>query len=186
LEKALVTAADLGPPWVAAEGNAPTEVPATACPGRPSKVGMLSSVAGARRNLTEGRGELINGAVFRLATMPDTDGSAVRSAWQADTKACRAHTDADDFYVVYRLEGPTSAKNADEILFSRAERIYFDRGDTEPAYARHTVIARTGRVVTSVSYTFLIENSDAEAGNFSRASNLLDVQLAKVAAASVE
>jgi len=138
-------------------------------------------VAGSGRSLTEGPGELINGATFRLATMPDTDGSAVRSAWQADTKACREHTDADDFHVAYSLEGPTSARNADEILFSRAERIYFDRGDTEPAYARHTLVARTGRVVTAVSYTFLIEESDAEASNFTRARKLLDVQLAKVA-----
>ena len=145
-------------------------------------VSSLSWLAGARRDLTEGPEELINGATFRIATLRDSDGSEVRDAWQADTKACRTHTDASDFCVVYRLEGPTSARNADEILFSRAERIYFDRGDAEPAYARHTVVARTGRVVTAVSYTFLIEDSDAEASNFTRARKLLAVQLAKVAA----
>ena len=177
-----MTAADIGRPWVAAAGDPPTDAPATACPGRPSAVSRLPSAAGAGRSLTEGPGELINGATFRLATLRDTDGSAVRSAWKADTKACRTHTDASDFYVVYGLEGPTSARNADEILFSRAERIYFDRGDTEPAYARHTLVARTGRVVTAVSYTFLIEESDAEASNFTRARKLLDVQLDKVAA----
>ena len=178
LQRSLVTAADLGRPWVVVEGGPPAGALEPACPGKLGAVRKLGWVAEVRRDLTRGRGELVNGASVHLATLRDTDGSAVEAAWQADTRACREHTDASDFFVVYRQEGPSSARNADEILFSRSERIYFDRGDTEPAYARHTLVARTGRVVTSVSYTFLV--TGGETGNFAEAKKLLELQLAKV------
>ena len=181
LQQALVTAGDLGRPWVVVKGGPPSGAVEAGCPGKPSAVRKLTPVAEVRRDLTEGPGELVNGASFGLATLRDTNGSAVRAAWRADTKACREHTDASDFFVVYREEGPSSAKNADEILFSRAERIYFDRGDPEPAYARHTIVACTGRVVTSVSYTFLVSDSDVDTGDFTKARKLLERQLAKVA-----
>jgi hypothetical protein len=181
LQQALVTADDLGPPWVVVKGGPPAGAVDPACPGKPSAVRKLKSVAEVRRDLTEGPGELVNGASFGLATLRDTDGSAVRAAWRADTAACREHTDASDFFVVFRQEGPTSARNADEILFSRTERIYFDRGDAVPAYARRTLVVRTGRVVTTVSYTFLVTDSGGETGNFSQARKLLERQLAKVA-----
>jgi hypothetical protein len=144
-------------------------------------VRRLAPVADVRRDLTRGRRELVTGATFVLATLHDTDGSAVRAAWRADTRGCRQHVDGSDFFVVYREEGPSSARNADEILFSRAERIYFDRGDTEPAYARHTIVARTGRVVTTVSYTFLASDSGVDTGDFTKARKLLERQLTKVA-----
>jgi hypothetical protein len=144
-------------------------------------VRRLATVADVRRDLTRGRSELVTGASFVLAALHDTDGSAVRAAWRADTRDCREHVDASDFFVVYREEGPSSARNADEILFSRAERIYFDRGDSEPAYARHTIVARTGRVVTTVSYTFLASESGVNTSDFTTARKLLERQLAKVA-----
>jgi hypothetical protein len=180
LEQALVTAGDLGRPWVVVKGGPPTGAMEPGCAGKTSAVRKLVPVAEVRRDLTRGAGELVNGASFGLATLRDTDASAVGAAWRADTRACREHTDASDFFVVYRQEGPSSAQNADEILFSRAERIYFDRGDTEPAYVRHTLVARTGRVVTTVSYSFLITESDSDAGDFSRATELLETQLVKV------
>ena len=85
---------------------------------------------------------------------------------------------------MYTVEGPTSADNADEILHSRAERIYYDKAHKKLAYARHTVVARTGRVVTYVSYAFLTTKNDPGAKDFSRASRLLEIQLAKVASTS--
>ena len=176
-----MTAADLGRPWVVVEGGPPAGAVEPGCPGKPSAVRRLARVAEVHRDLTRGRGELVNAASFGLATLRNTDGSAVRAAWRADTRACREHTDTSDFFVVYRQEGPSSARNADEILFSRAERIYFDRGDTEPAYARHTLVARTGRVVVTVSYTFLVTDSGGETGNFAQARKLLELRLAKVA-----
>ena len=57
----------------------------------------------------------------------------------------------------------------------------FDRGDDEPAYARHTLVARTGRVVATVTYSFLTSESDPDATDFTEATKLLQTQLAKAA-----
>ena len=91
LQQALVTAGDLGRPWVVVKGGPPSGAVEAACPGKPSAVRKLTPVAEVRRDLTEGPGELVNGASFGLATLRDTNGSAVRAAWRADTKACREH-----------------------------------------------------------------------------------------------
>ena len=105
----------------------------------------------------------------------------MKTAYAESTKACRTFKDANKLYVVYSLEGPTSADGADEVLFSRAERLYYDKAHKKLAYARHTVVTRTGRVVTYVSYAFLTTKKDPGAKDFSRTSRLLEIQLAKVA-----
>ena len=175
---ALVSAADLGSPWVPGdqEDNA-----AEACPGQRSALEKLSFLGSARRDLVEGRGELVNGVSFRLDTLPNPDASAVREAWVADSKACRRHADAYDFYVVLNEAGPSAVRDADEIVFSRVERVYFDDSQDQLAYARQVVVARTGRVITTVRYTFLPTDDDPQADDFSRTQRLLAVQLAKVA-----
>jgi len=177
VREALVSAADLGSPWVPGDqaGNA-----AEACPGQPSALEELSFLGSGRRHLIEGRGELVNAASFGLDTLPDPDASAVRDAWVADTKACRKHADAYDFYVVLDEGGPSAAKDADEIVFSRVERVYFDDSQDQLAYARQVVVARTGRVLTTVRYTFLATDDDSQTDDFSRTQQLLAIQLAKV------
>ena len=181
--KALVTGADLGKPWVATDSSSDSD---QACPGTRSAVGRLSFRATARRDLTRGAGELVNGARFQLATLAGPDATKVRTAWQTDTRACRQHTDQDDYYVVYETVDPTAVRGADEILFRRVERVYFDRGDDEPAYARHTLVARTGRVVASVTYSFLIDEADPDATDVTKTTELLQTQLAKAAKAFTE
>jgi len=182
LKKSMVGAADLGKPWVVAKKVATTSSKTDeACPGQPSKVSKLTPVASLNRNLTEGKGVGVNIGTFRLATSPTEDASEVKAAYAADTKACRTFKDANKLYVVYSLEGPTSAKGADEVLVSRAERLYYDKAHKKLAYARHTVVARTGRVVTYVSYAFLTTKKDPGAKDFSRTSRLLETQSAKVA-----
>ena len=182
LKKAMVNAADLGKPWVMAKKVATTSNKTDeACPGQPSMVDTVTTVASQSRNLTEGKGLGVNIGTFWLSTLPTEDTSEVRAAYAADTKSCRTFKDANKLYVVYSLEGPTSAKGADEVLFSRAERLYYDKAHKKLAYARHTVVVRTGRVVTYVSYAFLTTKKDPGAEDFSRASRLLRIQLAKVA-----
>ena len=181
--RALVTAADLGKPWVQSDTPPDSD---EACPGSRSAVGRLAFRAAARRDLTRGAGELVNGATFQLATLPGPDAAKVRAAWESDTRACRQHTDADDYYVVYRAAETGTVRGADEVLLRRVERVYFDRGDDEPAYARHTLAARTGRVVVTVTYSFLTSESDPDAGDFSEATELLQTQLTKAAKAFAE
>ena len=117
---------------------------------------------------------------FQLSTLPTEDAADLRAAYAKDNKTCRTFTDANKLFVVYSEEGPTTADNADEILMSRAERIYYDKAHRKLAYARHTVAARTGRVVTYVSYAFLTTKADPTAKDFTPTQKLLDTQLAKV------
>jgi hypothetical protein len=173
----LVSAKELGRPWVAGE---PANNADEACPGRRSALERLSFLGSGRRHLMEGRDELVNGVSFGLDTLPGEDASAVRAAWVADTKACREHTDAYDYYVVMSEARADADIDADEVLFSRVERVYFDRSQDQLAYARQVLVARTGRVVTTVRYTFLTDDAD-EADDFSRSRRLLAVQLAEVA-----
>jgi hypothetical protein len=83
--------------------------------------------------------------------------------------------------VVVKEAGPRAVKDADEIVFSRVERVYFRRVPDQLAYARQVVVARTGRVITTVRYTFLTTDDDPQADDFTRTQRLLAVQLAKVA-----
>ena len=159
----IVTAADLGKPWVE-----PKKVPSAgkaseACPGKPSAAEEVATVASVRRDLTEGKGQGVNIGTFRLGTLPSEDATDLRAAYAKDNATCKTFTDANKLFVVYSEEGPTAADNADEIVMSRAERIYYDKAHKKLAYARHTVAARTGRVVTYVSYAFLTTKKDPNA-----------------------
>ena len=183
LHKALVTGSDLGKPWVQADSPPDND---EACPGTRSVVSRLPFRATARRDLTRGPGELVNGASFQLATLPGPDGALVRAAWATDTRACHTYTDTDDYYVVYRTAQPTVVRGADEVLLRRVEQVYFDRGDDEPAYARHTLVVRTGRVIATVTYSFLTSRTDPDASDFSEATELLQTQLTKAARAVAE
>ena len=181
LKQVIVTAADLGEPWVE-----PKKVPSAgkaseACPGKPSAAEDIATVASVRRDLTEGKGQGVNIGTFRLGTLPSEDSADLRAAYAKDNATCKTFTDANKLFVVYSEEGPTAAGNADEIVMSRAERIYYDKAHRKLAYARHTVAARTGRVVTYVSDAFLTTKKDPNAEDFTRTQTLLDIQLARVA-----
>lgn len=181
VKQATVTAADLGKPWVE-----PKKVPAAgkaaeACPGKPSATKDVDTIASFRRDLTEGKGQGVNIGSFRLDTLPTEDATDLRAAYAKDNATCKTFTDLNKMFAVYSEEGPTAAKGADEILMSRAERIYYDKAHKKLAYARHTVVARTGRVVTYVSYAFLTTQKDPDAKDFTRTEKLLAIQLAKVA-----
>lgn len=181
LKRVIITAADLGKPWVE-----PDKVPSAgsakeACPGKPTATTKVAPVASVRRDLTEGTGEGVNIGSFRLGTLPTEDATALRAAYAKDNATCKTFTDANKLFAVYREEGPSAADNADEIVMSRAERIYYDKDHKRLAYARHTIAARTGRVITYVSYAFLTTKKDPSAKDFTRTEKLLALQLAKVA-----
>jgi hypothetical protein len=81
LKKAIVGAADLGKPWVVAKNAATTGGDAAeACPGQPSKVDLVTTVASLSRNLTEGKGVGVNIGSFWLSTLPTEDGSEMKTA----------------------------------------------------------------------------------------------------------
>ena len=97
------------------------------CPGRQSATTKELSKADAQANFTEGKGAGKNMATFRLSTLPGQDSSALKAAYAADQTVCAKYKDATGLYVVRTQEGPSSVTNADELLASWSERIYYDR-----------------------------------------------------------
>ena len=169
LKQAVVTPADLGKPWVEPKKVSSSGKASEACPGKPSAAEKVTRVASVRRDLTEGSGQGVSIGTFQLSTLPTEDAADLRAAYAKDNKTCRTFTYNNQLFVVFSEEGPTTADNADELLMSRAERIYYDKAHKKLAYARHTLVARTGRVVTYVSYAFLTAKADPTAKDFSAA-----------------
>jgi hypothetical protein len=180
LKKALVNARDLGAPWiqpksVATAGGKKGEV----CPGHSSAVTKLPPRAAVQANFTEGKGAGKNIATFELSTLTGEESSALEAAYTKDQKACATYKDASGLYVVRSLEGPSSVVGADEVVGSWAERIYYDKSHNRLAYARHYLVTRTDHVITYLSFAFLAVKKDPGAKDFTRATDLLEIQLRK-------
>jgi hypothetical protein len=179
LRKGLVTADDLGAPWIQPKSVATAGSKGEICPGHQSAAKKVLSDASAQADFTEGKGAGKNIATFRLSTVADEDASVLKAAYGKDDKTCAEYTDAGGLYVVRSEEGPQSVANADELVAGWSERVYYDKSHKKLAYARHYLVARTGQLVTYFSYAFLIDKVDPKAKDFSRASELLGVQLSK-------
>lgn len=181
-KRALLTARDLGKPWVQPKtvstvGGKKDE----SCPGKPSVVALAPPAASATVRLTKGSRSGAGIGSFTVSTLPEGGARTYRAAWASMVKNCASFVDAAKFSVVVSSEGPTTIKRADEVL-ARTERIYYDRSHRQLAYARHVVSARTGRVVSTVEYAFLTTRSDPGAKNFAPVIALLEKQLAKTSA----
>lgn len=178
LKAALVSAADLGAPWVqpkkvATVAGKKNEV----CPGHVSAVPATRSTAEVSANFTQGKGTGKNIASFSVKTLPDENDADLVAAYRKDQKACAKYTDGAGFSVVRTEEGPSSIDGAERVA-TWVERVYYVKPH-KLAYARHYLVARQGRVVTSISYAFLTVPGDPDAKKFDRAAKLLQVQLAK-------
>jgi hypothetical protein len=178
LKAALVTATDLGKPWVrpkkvATVAGKKNEV----CPGHVSALRATQSTAEVSANFTEGTGNGKNIASFVVKTLPDENDASLVTAYRKDQKACGTYTDGAGFTVVRTVEGPSSIDGAERVA-TWVERVYYVKPH-KLAYARHYLVARQGRVVTSISYAFLTVPGDPDAKKFDRAAKLLQVQLAK-------
>jgi hypothetical protein len=180
LKKGLVTARDLGAPWIQPKSvNTVSGKKGEICPGHQSATTKVLSKAAASANFTEGKGTGKNIATFSLSTLPGPGSSALKAAFASDQRVCAMYKDAAGFYVVRTVEGPSSVADADELVASWSERIYYDKSHKKLAYARHYLVTRTGQLVTYVSYAFLTTKKDPNAKDFTRASDLLALQLKK-------
>jgi hypothetical protein len=178
VNKALIDAHDLGAPWVkpksvSRSGGKKGEV----CPGHVSGLRAVRFTAEASTDLTEGRGAGKNIASYELQLLPNDDIAPLVEALKADQEACAKYTDATGFSVVRTAEGPATVASS-PLVAAWAERVYYVKPH-KLAYARHYLVARQGRVVTTVGYAFLTSKGDPEATDFSAASRLLQVQLDK-------
>ena len=179
LKRALVRDRDLGRPWVQPKAVSTVKgKKGEICPGHVSATLAIPVIAEASVNFTEGRGAGKNIASYSLRTLPAEDDRALVVAYQKDQKACATYQDSSGLFVVRSIGGPSSIDGA-VVIATWTERIYYDKPHQKLAYARHYLIAREGRVVTSLGYAFLTVKKDPDAKDFNRAKRLLEVQLAK-------
>ena len=146
--------------------------------GHSSAVAKVPPRAAVQANFTEGKGAGKNIATFELSTLTEAESTDLTAAYAEDQRACARYKDASGLYVVRSLEGPTSVTGA-EVVGRWSERIYYDKPHKKLAYARHYLVTRTGHVVTYLSYAFLTVKKDPGAKDFTRATNLLQIQLRK-------
>lgn len=179
LKKGLVTADDLGAPWIRPKSVATAGRKGEICPGHQSATKQVLSKTTAEANFTEGKGAGKNIATYRLSTLPVEEASALKASYAEDHQTCAEYKDAAGLYVVRSEEGPESVDDAEELVASWAERIYYDKSHQKLAYARHYLVARTGQLETYFSYAFLVDKGDPEAKDFTRATELLAVQLSR-------
>ncbi len=90
LKKTMVTAKDLGSPWVQPKSVSSVKgKKGEICPGHVSVVREVPTVAEVSAGLTEGKGEGKNIATFTLTTLPQENDSALRGAYQEDNAGLR-------------------------------------------------------------------------------------------------
>lgn len=181
LATALVTADDLGKPWVKPKTvNSNSTKKGELCPGKPRETKYLEAVALERADYTEGTKEGAAIATFSVWTLqPGKEAGLTESVRQAE-KACKSYSEGTSglFTTVTSGFGPKSMAGADEVV-GRIERIYYDKKHTQLAFVRHIFYARSGRVVNGIGHAFLMPKSDPLGEDFSKAEAMLKKQLAK-------
>ncbi|HET9649567.1 MAG TPA: hypothetical protein VFP34_15245 [Microlunatus sp.] len=182
-EKALITAAELGKPWVAAKKVNSVGTDAEACPGQPTTDATVKPLASARADFTRGRQTGAAIAVFGVWTYASrADVDTYRATLPKVLQACARYIDNAKMHVQLTPSGTATIDGA-ETTWRYAERVYYDAKHTKLAYARHYVIAQQGRTLTSVQYAFLTDTKDPLAKDFSVTEKMARTQFAKVLAA---
>lgn len=182
-KRSLITAEVLGKPWVAAKTVHSAGTKGEACPGQPTTDASVAPLASATRSFTAGKKAGAAISVISVWTYADqADVDAFRVALPDVLQGCRSYTDRSKMYVVLTPSRSVAIDGADE-TWRYAERIYYDKKHTELAYARHYVIARSGRVLSSVQYAFLTSRADPSGKDFSTTEEMARQQLDRVVAA---
>jgi hypothetical protein len=184
LKHTLITASDLGKPWV--QKAKPVDASPSAsytgtdirelCPGHVGAMGKVKIVAGAYQTFSEGKDGAVAG-VYTF-TLADADSAALKAGYQESIAACHEYKTPDqNIYIVLTDEGPHSLKGADEVVGSYTERVYLDKAHKKLVAGSNLVTARTGRGYTNVSYNF--SGAGKGAKDLATITRLMEKQLAE-------
>jgi hypothetical protein len=183
VKKALLTPADLGPPWVQPKkvNKTADSAEGEACKGQPNATEIVKPRAAARIDMTEGskRGAAIGS--FGVRTLRPGSEQAWRNAFAAETAGCARVTASDGTVTTSEEFGAPKVPGSDDVV-ARVERIYTDKSQQKLVYVRHTYEARIGRVVAYLSYAFIQPTSDPTGGDPTKSVRLLIRQVAKARA----
>lgn len=185
LQKAQVSAADIGRPWVQdakPRNTTPKGGDAGAyefCPGHITATSKVKYVAASFQGFKEGKTGTTAG--FSLFTMNEADWPVMKSGWRDDVAACAEQKTPDGYYIVLTPEGPETVKGADEVIISYASRIYQDKSHKNLLTASHYLVTRTGRAFSHISYNNVVSTKDPKGKDFATVTRLMEKQLAKLA-----
>jgi hypothetical protein len=177
---ALVTAADLGKPWVVPKTvNKQKGAKGESCPGVKEEVAVVHPRAGAKVSMTEGTKTGAAIAAFKVYAFDPAQATAWRAAVDDVTRKCKAYQAKDNTYVTTEvMPSPPAVDGADEVV-GRIERIYADAKHKTLYYVRHTVQARFGRIVVYTQHAFVQPKSDPTGKDVSGVAALVAKQAAK-------
>lgn len=181
-QRSLLTIKELGKPWIAVKTVNSAGKQGEACPGQPTTDASVAPLTSASAQFTSGKQRGAAIGVFTVWTYADNaDVDIYRATLTKVLAGCRSYTDTAKLYVVLTPTGTSAVDGADE-TWRYAERIYYDKKHTKLAYARHYVIARHGRVLSSVQYAFLTTKDDPGAKDFSLTEGMARRQFTRVMA----
>ncbi len=184
LQKAQVSAADLGKPWVQDQkprNTTPKDGDAGAyefCPGHVTATSEVKYVAASFQTFKEGKAG--SPAGFSLFTVNEADWPIMTSGYRENLTACAEYETPDGYYLVLTSDGPDTVKGADEVVASYAQRLYQDKAHKNLLSTNHYVVARSGRAFSHISYG-PSTNKDPEGEDFGPVTRLMENQLAKLA-----
>ena len=179
-KQALISAAELGAPWVEPKSGVSTASgkKGEACPGQPSAETLNKPRASASENLTEGTKQGAAIGTFEVRTIEPGTEQAWRDTFAAVTKGCATSTSTDGTFSTWDVVGAPAVPGSDEVL-ARIERIYSDKSKSKLLYVRQSYEARAGRVISALSYAFIQPASDPTGGDLTKSAALLTRQVTK-------
>ncbi len=179
---ALVTAADLGRPWVAAKDDpkeAAKEKLDEPCPGQPGVLTIAPPRARATTTFTAGTKPGAAIGSFQVGTLHVGQTQAWREAIATVVEGCRTYRQADGLHVTTtELEKIPPVKGADEVI-GLIERIYEGVDHKKLLYVRQYLYTRSGRLVSRAQYAAIQPKSDPTGSDLTEVVGLVSKQTAK-------
>ncbi|HEU0131761.1 MAG TPA: hypothetical protein VFQ85_12305 [Mycobacteriales bacterium] len=179
---ALVTAKELGAPFVEPKGGKVNEVKHAKdelCPGHKSEYALFKPRTDPVKRMTEGTKQGAGIVSFAVRVYGLGQEQQWRDAADQAEKACASWKAAEGNYVTLEmLTSPPPVPGADETR-GHVERVWADAKHTQLQYVRHYFEARTGRVVSTLEYAYLVPKTDPTGKDTRRTVALLAKQVAK-------
>lgn len=179
-KKAVVTAADLGKPWVTpkAVNEAKQKKKGDLCPGQPNARTLFKARASSEANHTEGKKTGAAIGSYSVRTYGFDDKQKWLDALDETHSGCKKWTSLEKLYVELEVVTAPAIPGADDVVV-HIERIYADKTKKTLYYVRHYYEAWTERVVSSFEYAYIQPKSDPTGKDLTKSSKLFAQQVAK-------
>lgn len=179
-KKALVTAADLGKPWVTPKkvNTAKQETKGDLCPGQPNARTQHKARATADLDHTKGSQAGADIASYTVRVYEPGERQAWLDALKKAQDGCQKWTSLEKLYVELEVVTAPAIPGADEVVV-HIERIYADKTKKTLYYVRHYYEAWTERIVSAFELAYIQPKSDPTGKDLTVSAELFAKQVAK-------